>query len=385
MSALLIAGVVGALAGGVTAALGIVLAFYPIRPIGRKPFHVQGLIPRLGARIVYLLTQNLYSDPSNLQRLIKRITVADVMGIAQRRLGVDGYSIVEQTLRAINPKHWDRLRKPVKEQWITRLQPSIPTLISKIFERIQDNPSLYIHVPTLACDMLNREPQLLGHKVWQLARLDFIKVVLFAAALGALLASIGTWANWAGKQLWIVGSSAGVLSAAWMLVSLNFPRKRVHFMQWTIQGILYRHQDEIARSISVEMSRRLMSLDILSTHITTGGKNFRDLCCLEIANELIRATNGSTTLLALSLGAQSVQQAVDAMTAEMVANTPKILSGALPADAENSVRVQLLDDLSRLPTDTLGDLLTRPMLLLGLPFLLLGAAVGGLLGRIFML
>ena len=352
---------ISALVGGATNWLAVFLTLHPAREKRLGPFRFQGFLPRKSHRIAYAFGQRVLGDIVDLRTILAPVDVDEVARQVEAAIGERGDELLAETLSAVNPEFWAKLRPAVRAHWMQRMRPLLPRVIAQTFRQLQGDPEHYVDFPQLVADWLRDEPEILRDIVWQTGRREFRFIEWSGVAVGGLAGGLFA-ALWSlGPSPWLGGIGGGLIGGLtnWVAVNAVFePKRPFRIGGWAIQGIVYRHQQETARQLAFMLLDRLMQLGTLIQHLASFDDAFYRLSRDAVREELERASNGASMMIGMALGAESVDALVDATARAITRHGPPVVAGiSLPEETRASIAALLHDSLRELPADAYGDLM----------------------------
>lgn len=329
--------VITSVAGGLTNLAGLLLAFFPIRFVGRRPYWGwQGLIPAkaevMASKAFDLLTGQLELVDTILDRLDADALAGDVMPAVQRLLD----EVLDEVLTREIPRTWMLVQGPIRQELQRRIRREVGPVVAQMIREIKSDLHSAVDLKRVVVDALAAEPRLMNRIFFRAGRRELRLLVLGGFAFGALYGICEAAVALAfepGPVFYVAGGCiAGALASASALWRVFNPVEPVRIGGFTLQGLFPRRQKAVAAEIARFAAEEVVDLPRIvrllfkgpAAHVLSG------IIERNVKQAFGEFTGDNERLLRVALGRETLEKLPAALAAELAAKGYHAGREALP-------------------------------------------------------
>lgn len=307
---LLLIPITSAVVGWGTNYLAVKMMFYPIEFVGIKPFFGwQGLIPMKRREMAEIEVELVLGKLLSVQELASRIEPEKLTESIQRRLKQVLRKIVNDVMQESAPALWASLPVQGKNLVYARIEADIPNVVHKMVDDFKHNIDEILDIKELVVNHLVNEPELINEIFLKAGEKEFPFIERSGLYFGFLF-GIPTMLIWHFWQLWWIlpagGLAVGYLTN-WIAIKIIFePKRPIHFLGMTFQGMFLKRQKEVSRVYSDIIEQKLINAQNITDIVLhgSGSEQILELIELHVNDAIERYVAIAQPYFALGVGSQ---------------------------------------------------------------------------------
>ncbi|MBF0350343.1 MAG: DUF445 domain-containing protein [SAR324 cluster bacterium] len=362
---------VSAFVGWGTNVLAIKMAFEPKEFIGKPPIlGWQGVIPRMAEKFATMTVDTMSAKLLDMHELFSKFDAGRVTEIMEPYMLDIIEDMLNDVMMAEIPNVWEALPIAIKKQIYNAIKAEAPDSIHETMEDIKNNIEEVFDLRTMLITNLVKDIDVLCNIFERSAsqEMKFIAKsgVYFGFPLGIL--QMFVWMHW---QDWylvpLFGALCGYVTNVLALHMIFEPKKPVKIGPFTMHGLFFRRQDEIAAEQGMLIAKEILNPERVIEGILKGPSSDRLFKLIHknvkkaideyagLAKPLMLATVGTERFIKIKNGviekiferAQDIMKPLHAYTYEaldvenLVREKVKLLS---PEDFESMIRPIFQED-----------------------------------------
>lgn len=242
--------IICALVGWGTNSLAIKMAFKPINFIGIPPFlGWQGVIPRLADKIARDTVDTMSETLLDLDELFGKLDSKRIVAELEPIMPEMIEKITNEVMMAEAPKAWEALPVGLKKKIYKKIQSEAPDVIHTMLKAFQDNIEDVFDVRHMLISNLVADIEVLC-KIFQKSASAEMKFIAKSGIYFGFLFGIIEMFLWLiYPESWVLpvgGALVGYLTNVLALKMIFDPKEPKKIGPFTIHGLFFRRQDEIA-------------------------------------------------------------------------------------------------------------------------------------------
>lgn len=242
--------VICAVVGWVTNSLAIQMAFKPLNFVGIPPFlGWQGVIPRMAEKIATQTVDTMSATLLDLEELFGKIDPKRVVEELKPIMPNLIETIVNEVMVAEAPKAWEALPVKIKQQIYKKVQAETPDAIASMMDAVKDNIEEVFDVRHMLISNLVADIAVLC-KIFEKSASKEIKFIAMSGLYFGFLFGVLEMFLWIFyPEQWVLpvgGALVGYLTNVMALKMIFEPKQPKKIGPFTIHGLFFRRQDEIA-------------------------------------------------------------------------------------------------------------------------------------------
>ncbi|MBF0240261.1 MAG: DUF445 domain-containing protein [SAR324 cluster bacterium] len=362
---------VSAFVGWGTNLLAIKMAFEPKQFIGKPPIlGWQGVIPRMAEKFATMTVDTMSAKLLDMHELFSKFDAGRVTEIMEPYMLDIIEDMLNDVMMAEIPNVWEALPIAIKKQIYNAIKAEAPDSIHETMEDIKNNIEEVFDLRTMLITNLVKDIDVLCNIFERSAsqEMKFIAKsgIYFGFPLGIL--QMFVWMHW--QDWWLVplfGAFCGYVTNVLALHMIFEPKKPVKIGPFTLHGLFFRRQDEIAAEQGMLIASEILNPERVIEGILKGPSSDRLFKLIHknvkkaideyagLAKPLMLATVGTERFIKIKNGviekiferAQDIMKPLHAYTYEaldvenLVREKVKLLS---PEDFEKMIRPIFQED-----------------------------------------
>lgn len=242
--------VICAVVGWVTNSLAIQMAFKPLKFVGIPPFlGWQGVIPRMAEKIATQTVDTMSATLLDLDELFGKIDPKRVVEELKPIMPNLIETIVNEVMVAEAPKAWEALPVKLKQQIYKKVQAETPDAIASMMDAVKNNIEEVFDVRHMLISNLVADIAVLC-KIFEKSASKEIKFIAMSGLYFGFLFGVLEMFLWVFyPEQWVLpvgGALVGYLTNVMALKMIFEPKDPKKIGPFTIHGLFFRRQDEIA-------------------------------------------------------------------------------------------------------------------------------------------
>lgn len=242
--------IICAIVGWGTNSLAIKMAFKPLKFVGIPPFlGWQGVIPRMADKIARDTVDTMSETLLDLDELFGKLDSKRIIEEIEPMMPEMIETIINKVMMAEAPKAWEALPVAIKKRIYKKVQSEAPDVISTMLAAFQENIDDVFDVRHMLISNLVADIEVLC-KIFQKSASSEMKFIANSGIYFGFLFGIGEMFLWIFyPESWVLpvgGALVGYLTNVLALKMIFEPKQPKKIGPFTIHGLFFRRQDEIA-------------------------------------------------------------------------------------------------------------------------------------------
>ncbi|MBV1919413.1 MAG: DUF445 family protein [Pseudomonadales bacterium] len=242
--------IICALVGWGTNTLAIKMAFKPLNFVGIPPFlGWQGVIPRMADKIARDTVDTMSETLLDLDELFGKLDSKRIIEEVEPIMPEMIETIINKVMLAEAPKAWEALPVAIKKRIYKKIQSEAPDIITTMLEAFQENIEDVFDVRHMLITNLVSDIEVLC-KIFEKSASAEMKFIAKSGIYFGFLFGIAEMFLWLFyPENWVLpvgGALVGYLTNVLALKMIFDPKQPKKIGPFTIHGLFFRRQDEIA-------------------------------------------------------------------------------------------------------------------------------------------
>jgi len=242
--------IICALVGWGTNSLAIKMAFKPLNFVGIPPFlGWQGVIPRMADKIARDTVDTMSETLLDLDELFGKLDSKRIIEEVEPIMPEMIETIINKVMLAEAPKAWEALPVAIKKRIYKKIQSEAPDIITTMLEAFQENIEDVFDVRHMLISNLVSDIEVLC-KIFEKSASEEMKFIAKSGIYFGFLFGIAEMFLWLFyPESWVLpvgGALVGYLTNVLALKMIFDPKQPKKIGPFTIHGLFFRRQDEIA-------------------------------------------------------------------------------------------------------------------------------------------
>lgn len=263
-----------AIVGWATNSLAIQMAFKPLKFIGIPPFlGWQGVIPRMAEKIATQTVDTMSATLLDLDELFGKIDPKRVVQELEPVMPQLIETIVNEVMEAEAPKAWEALPERLKQQIYKKVQQEAPDAIESIMNAVRTNIEDVFDVRHMLITNLVADIEVLCKIFKKSATKEMIFIARSGFYFGFLFGVLEMFLWIFYPAAWVLpvgGALVGYLTNVMALKMIFEPKNPTKLGPFTIHGLFFRRQDEIAAEQGVLIAEEIFNPEKVMAGILKG-------------------------------------------------------------------------------------------------------------------
>ncbi len=242
--------IICALVGWGTNSLAIKMAFKPLKFVGIPPFlGWQGVIPRMADKIARDTVDTMSETLLDLDELFGKLDSKRIIEEVEPIMPEMIETIINKVMLAEAPKAWEALPVAIKKRIYKKIQSEAPDIITTMLAAFQENIEDVFDVRHMLISNLVSDIEVLC-KIFEKSASEEMKFIAKSGIYFGFLFGIAEMFLWLFyPESWVLpvgGALVGYLTNVLALKMIFDPKQPKKIGPFTIHGLFFRRQDEIA-------------------------------------------------------------------------------------------------------------------------------------------
>ncbi len=242
--------IICALVGWGTNSLAIKMAFKPLNFVGIPPFlGWQGVIPRMADKIARDTVDTMSETLLDLDELFGKLDSKRIIEEVEPIMPEMIETIINKVMLAEAPKAWEALPVAIKKRIYKKVQAEAPDIITTMLAAFQENIDDVFDVRHMLISNLVSDIEVLC-KIFEKSASEEMKFIAKSGIYFGFLFGVAEMFLWlVYPESWVLpvgGALVGYLTNVLALKMIFDPKQPKKIGPFTIHGLFFRRQDEIA-------------------------------------------------------------------------------------------------------------------------------------------
>ena len=254
---------VGAFIGWVTNVVGLQMMFYPVKWRGIwKCIGWQGIIPRIRERFTRDLITKTVAKVCSPAEMLNALSHHDALVEMSMLIRSQIEEAVDDFMRSNGVKLWSIAPELVRRRVYDRVLVDIPNISRSVITEITENREYILDIETLAVSRAKARPEILGELILSMFGKEFRFMQISGLYIGFPLGCI-QGVCWyfmpVNALLPLFGCLVGA-STNWLALNiLAYPARPVKLLNWRIQGLVLKRQQEVSLSFARAFTEKFLN------------------------------------------------------------------------------------------------------------------------------
>jgi len=323
--------VVAAIIGYVTKLVAIRMMFRPLEFVGIRPYlGWQGIVPRRAARMASIAVDTMTRDLISAGEVISRLDPDRVASELDEPMRRSTAEITREVLGELQPGLWDALPEPVRRLTVARVQAELPAIVRSVLADIQRDVDAVFDLKGMVITNLLADKDLLNRIFQEAGRKEFRFIarsgLWFGGILGVL--QLGLWLLFHEPLIMPAFGLVVGWSTDWLALKMIFrPKRPVHVLGFTIQGLFLKRRREVAADYGKLIAEEVITAHKVIEAIVNGPLSDRvfALVARHVQAALDRSAGPARPLVAVTIGTARYQQLKKTISAKVIERLPETM------------------------------------------------------------
>ena len=266
--------IICALVGWGTNSLAIKMAFKPLNFVGIPPFlGWQGVIPRMADKIARDTVDTMSETLLDLDELFGKLDSKRIIEEVEPIMPEMIETIINKVMLAEAPKAWETLPVAIKKRIYKKIQAEAPDIITTMLEAFQENIEDVFDVRHMLITNLVSDIEVLC-KIFEKSASAEMKFIAKSGIYFGFLFGIAEMFLWLFyPESWVLpvgGALVGYLTNVLALKMIFDPKQPKKIGPFTIHGLFFRRQDEIAVEQGMLIAEEIFNPEKVATAVLKG-------------------------------------------------------------------------------------------------------------------
>ncbi len=256
-----------------TNVLALKMTFYPIDYIGIRPFGWQGIVPSKAKKMATISVDLMADKLINIKELFDRLDSSKISELMEPGMNRLTKKIVNEIIESQVPLLKRTIPNKYKQKIYAKINEEIPDIISRLMTDIKEEIRELLDLKALAVSVLINDKKLINKIFLEVGSKEFKFIeksgFYFGFLFGIIQMIIFVYYN-----PWWVLPVAGILvgyATNFLAMKMIFrPVNPIKFFRFTIQGLFFKRQKEVARVYSKIITEEILNIENLFDFIIRG-------------------------------------------------------------------------------------------------------------------
>jgi uncharacterized membrane protein YheB (UPF0754 family) len=323
--------VVAAIIGYVTKLVAIRMMFRPLEFVGIRPYlGWQGIVPRRAARMASIAVDTMTRDLISAGEVISRLDPDRVASELDEPMRRSTAEITREVLGEFQPGLWDALPEPVRRLTVARVQAELPAIVRSVLADIQRDVDAVFDLKGMVITNLLADKDLLNRIFQEAGRKEFRFIARSGLWFGGILGllQLGLWLLFHEPLIMPAFGLVVGWSTDWLALKMIFrPKRPVHVLGYTIQGLFLKRRREVAADYGKLIAEEVITAHKVIEAIINGPLSDRvfALVARQVQAALDRSAGPARPLVAVTIGTARYQQLKKTISAKVIERLPETM------------------------------------------------------------
>lgn len=264
---------ISGIVGWGTNVLALKMTFYPLEYIGIRPFGWQGIVPSKAKKMATMSVDLMADKLINVKEIFARLDASEISKLMEPGINKLTKKIVNEIMEAQIPLIWKLAPQKYKQKIYSQINDEVPEITEKLMADIKEDVRELLDLKALAISVLMGDKALINKIFLKVGHTEFKFIEKSGFYFGFLFGLVQMIIFIFYNPWWVLPVAGIVVGYATNFLAMKMifrPIEPVKFFRFTIQGLFFKRQNEVASVYSKIITDKILTVENLFDFIMRG-------------------------------------------------------------------------------------------------------------------